>query len=134
MITDDEFSVLMIAARGEYMLAIGHWEQPTRHLEAEGLLKKEMLNGGWQYTITDAGRAAIREREQEEDRQLGAIIEKASSMDAAQQSCRNYAEQAAQAIANCARESVKTTGNAEQADAERWVRVILERVKDLLGG
>lgn len=131
MITDDEFSVLMIAARGEYMLAIGRWESPIKSLERKGFLRVQTINGGPQYTITDTGREAIAEREQDEVKQLSFAGVRLFST---QTACRDHAEAAAQAIANCARESSKATGDSPTVAAERWLKVIMDRVKDLLNG
>ena len=131
MITDAEMAVLMIAARGEFMLAIGSWEQPTKSLEAKGFMKREIINGGPQYTITDAGRAAM---EAEDNKNLKAMIEKGAIAGTAQKQCRELAEQAAQNIAKCARLTSVAMGDAPVAAGERWTKVILERVADLLNG
>jgi hypothetical protein len=131
MITDDEFSVLMIAAGGSYMLAIGRWANSIKSLERKGFLRVHTINGGPQYTITDTGREAIAGREQSENQQFAAL---GSELTSVQKACRNHVEVAAQAIASCARESSRMTGDLPAVDAERWLKVILNRVKDLLNG
>ncbi len=58
--TNDEMTVLMIAAEGESMIPIGRWEQPIRDLEARGLMhKQDAVN----YVITDKGLHAVRDEE-----------------------------------------------------------------------
>ena len=54
--TDDEYTVLMIAAEGESMIPIGRWEEPIRTLTLAGLMRKlDQVN----YVITQAGRCAM---------------------------------------------------------------------------
>ena len=98
-LTDDEFAVLMIASRGEYMLAIGRWESSTKNLAARGLMQLQMLNGGPQYTITDAGRAAIARREAEENQELATIVNKFRPTD----EIKERARQAANLLAGAAK-------------------------------
>ena len=131
MITDDEFAVLMIAAQGEYMLAIGRWEKSIIALTAKGMMQKQFLNGGAQYTITDAGRQAITERDREDDKQLGALIEAGSRLGAAQKTAREHVEAAAQSIAAAARAG-SAPGDTPQTAARKWMPAILERALDLL--
>ena len=130
-ITDDEFSVLMIAARGEYMLAIGRWEAPCKALAAKGMMQVQMLNGGPQYTITEAGRAAIQDREKEEDRNWGALIEAGSRLGAAQKTAREHVEAAAQAIAKAAKAG-SAPGDTPESAARKWMPAILERALDII--
>ena len=54
-LTDDERSVLMIAAEGEYMIPMGRWEVPIKSLAARGYMR--MLDAV-NYVITPAGRVA----------------------------------------------------------------------------
>ena len=41
-LSNDEMSVLMIAAQGQTMLPIGRWEEPTKSLAAKGFMKCEI--------------------------------------------------------------------------------------------
>jgi FkbM family methyltransferase len=62
--TNDEMTVLMIAAQGEPMIPIGRWEQPVRDLAARGLMQKQdAIN----YVITSKGMEALRSEEQQRD-------------------------------------------------------------------
>lgn len=55
-LTDDEQTVLMIAAAGESMMPIGRWEQPVEHLVELGFLER---HNKFNNTITEAGRKAL---------------------------------------------------------------------------
>src|SRR5882757_7715260 len=62
--TDDELTVLMIAAQGESMIPIGRWEVPILSLTTQGLMRR---NDGSNYSITEKGIAAVRREESERD-------------------------------------------------------------------
>lgn len=66
-LTDDERAVMMIAAKGNYMMAIGRWEGPVKRLERRGFL--QMLDAV-NYVITAAGRAALEGAETAVKREL----------------------------------------------------------------
>ena len=54
-LSDDERTVLMIAAAGQSMIPIRRWERPVKSLAAKGYLERlDDVN----YVITAAGRAA----------------------------------------------------------------------------
>jgi hypothetical protein len=129
-ITDDEFTVLMIAAKGEYMLPIGRWKPSIEALTERGLMVGQHLNGGLQYTITRAGKAAITEREQEENKQIGQLIERSNSIAVV----KKLAEEAAQKLASAAKESQAITGDSAEVALEKWTKAVVERAKDLING
>jgi hypothetical protein len=130
-LTNDEMSVLMIADRDEYMLAVGRWELPVKSLTNKGLLKCEMLNGGPQYSITDAGRAAMK---QGDDDNIRAMLQAASSVGTAQKEVRVGAETAAQLLAEIAKLSAPITGDTPETAARRWSTIILNRALDIING
>jgi hypothetical protein len=130
-LTNDDMSVLMIAARGEYMLAIGRWEGSVKSLAKRGLLKCEMLNGGPQYTITDAGRQAM---QQGDDENIRAMIGASASVGAAQKTVRDAAEVVAQSLAEVAKTSAPITGDTPETAARRWSTIILNRALDIING
>ena len=133
-ITDDEFACLMIAARGEYMLAIGRWERSIQDLAAKGLMRSEHINGGSQYTITKAGRAAIEEREQEENQQLADVINRSRQAKIVRGTIQDFCEQAAKLLVDAARASMQITGESPQIASRKWNEVILRRALELLDG
>jgi hypothetical protein len=68
-LTDDERTVLLIAAAGNPMLAIGRWEVPIRSLVASGLMARDASRADVEnYVITEAGRKASAETEAAVDR------------------------------------------------------------------
>ena len=131
MITDDEFSVLMIAAEGQYMLAIGRWELPTKSLEKKGMLKCEILAGGPQYTITEVGREAIAAREQAETAELKSLVNRGTTLIGG---IRGDAERAAQYLAKAAKASEQVNGDAPEVAAKHWSESILVRALEILRG
>ena len=68
-LTDDEFTVLLLADSGESMIPIGRWKAPILSLTTKGFMRK---NDEVNYSITAAGRAARAARDAEdEDAMLG---------------------------------------------------------------
>src|SRR5580700_280393 len=63
-ISDDEFTCLEIMSRGEAMLAISRWERPLKNLAAKGMADPQ---DGFNYIITEKGRAALGGHKQEVD-------------------------------------------------------------------
>jgi hypothetical protein len=129
-LSDDELTVLMIASRGESMIAIGRWKQPTESLIAKGYLQS---SGGDNFNciITEAGRAACKEAE---DAPYKEMIETGSKIGTTQKAIRDFAEQAAQLLAKAAHASNRVTGDAPEVAAEKWAGIILRRTLEILRG
>jgi hypothetical protein len=130
-ITDDEFSVLMIAAQGEYMLPIGRWKPSIESLTQKGLMCCQHINGGPQYTITRAGKAAINEREQTETESFSAASARVAK---AQKAARELVEETAKLLVETAKVSSTLTGDTPETSARKWSPLILERALDILNG
>jgi hypothetical protein len=126
-LTNDEFTVLGITKEGACIGPIGRWEQPVLSLAAKGLLKKE---NEFNYSITEAGRAAWQERDSEDDAGLMKLIE---ANNAVAQS-RLSIEQAAQHFATAARASALMTGDTPQQAARKWSEALVKRTLELLDG
>jgi FkbM family methyltransferase len=62
--TDDELTILMIAAQGETLAPIGRWKEPLLGLAEQGLMERLDDHN---YRITRKGEAAVRVEEQERD-------------------------------------------------------------------
>ena len=72
-LTSDEFTVLLIAAEGESLAPIGRWKVPILALTERGLMeKRDEVN----YAITLAGREAVAQRNEEDDRDIRALLER----------------------------------------------------------
>ncbi len=128
-LTNDEMSVLMIAERDQYMLAIGRWAEPTKSLAVKGLLKCDMINGGPQYTITDAGRTAL---QKQDAAAAQAVIDAGTHIGVAQKEARVGAETAAKMLAEVAKLSTPITGDTPESAARKWAPIILERALDII--
>lgn len=125
-LTDDELTVLMIAARDQSMIPIGRWERPVKDLAAKGLLKA--MNEA-NYVITDMGRIAAEKEELGRDKDLARALKSQRSI---QTDIGDFAEQAAQLLAKAARASTLATGNVSEVAARKWAKVILDRALELL--
>lgn len=66
-LTQDEYTVLLIASSGESMMPIGRWEKPVEALVERGFLQR---HNKFNNTITETGKKAIAAREQEDDSAL----------------------------------------------------------------
>lgn len=127
-LTDDERTVLMIAAEGQSVMAIARWEKPVESLIQKGL----MVRGDkWNNWITSAGRAAIKEVEDEPYRQM---LETAAKVRNAQMQTAQSTEQAAQHLVIAAKASNLVTGDSFEHSAREWSRIALERALELLNG
>ena len=127
-LSQDELTVLMIAAQGESMMAIGRWQKPIESLLQKGLM---MSRGGDNFNcvITDTGRAAAKEAEDAPFREL---LETGSKIGATQKGIRDFAEQAAQLLAKAARASHSAVGDAPEYAAKKWSEIILQRALEIL--
>lgn len=70
-LSQDEFTVLLIAAEGESMIPIGRWKIPILALTERGLMCK---NDSVNYGITAKGRKACAERNEEDDQSLRELL------------------------------------------------------------
>ena len=71
-LSQDEFTVLLIAVEGESMIPIGRWKAPILALTERGLMRK---NDDVNYEITAEGRKACEQRNEEDDRDLRRLLE-----------------------------------------------------------
>lgn len=128
-LTNDEATVLMIAAKGQSMIAIGRWEVPIRQLVARGLMKK---NDAVNFSITDPGLAALSAHEEQVDAAVVSSTRKLIDAASSRVTMQRFSEQAATLLAQAASESARITGDAPAIAAERWAKVILDRALELL--
>jgi ABC-type Fe2+-enterobactin transport system substrate-binding protein len=131
VITNDEAAVLMLAAEGQFMLAIGRWEAPIKSLTEKGMLKLEYLNGGPQFTITDAGMVACGKYDEESTQQLALALGKTAT---ALSQTRSLVEQAAQLLASAVKEASQATGDNPEIHLKQWLDIARKRVLNLLHG
>ena len=127
-LTEDERIVLTIAAEGESMMAIARWEKPIDALVARGLMQR---GDKFNNFITPAGRAAIKQVEDEPYRQM---LEAGLNLRNQQEQARASVEQAAMHLMYAARASALATGDTPEFAAQSWSPKILERAIELLKG
>lgn len=120
-LSDDEVTVLLIAAKGESMMPIGRWEAPVNSLVAKGLLRR---HDKFNNVITDAGMKAAEKDEDDVARQM---IEANNVVAAGKQQARASAEAIAVQLVDLAELSARTTGDDKVEALRKWARVILER-------
>lgn len=134
MITDDEFAVLGIAIHGQYMAPIGRWKAPVESLHSKGFLeKKNDVN----FTITDAGRQAFAERDQDDDAAIRQLLESNNKVANARTQAQQSVEQAARHLWIAARATSETLGDTYEHALREWGKEALERaleMKDQNGG
>jgi hypothetical protein len=75
-LTDDELTVLTLAAAGESIAAIGRWEEPCDRLVSLGLLSR---GDKFNNFITAAGRAAVEAAEAGEDEAFARALGRAQA-------------------------------------------------------
>lgn len=127
--TEDEFTVLSIAARGESLAPIGRWRVAVLHL-AELDLMRRMDDSN--YLITTEGRAAWLNREKEDDEVYRTMLQGGRQITAAASQFRAYAEKAAQQLAEVAQHSSQVTGRGPKDEAREWSNTVLTRALEIL--
>lgn len=128
-LTDDERTVLMIAAEGQSMIAIGRWEKPIDSCVRRGLMERADKFNNF---ITQQGRDALGVADEKENEVYRAIIEKSISLRNAHEQVRASVEQAATHLMFAAKASALATGDTPQHAAEQWAKHVLDRAKELL--
>jgi hypothetical protein len=133
MLTNDEKTILMIAASGQAMIPIGRWEKPTKALVERGYMAPRPHpgdpTGHFNNFITDAGRLAIEQAEKDDFKDL---IEVGAEFQRAQHKLTSHAEKIAQDLVSIARESAELQADPPHKALEKWSRVILERALAVL--
>jgi len=125
-LSQDEQTVLLIAAEGEWMAPIGRWKDPTLSLAEKGLLSR---GDDFNYCITPAGRTQAKRLDQATQ---STLVEMTSDAAVVQGRIRDFAEQAAQLLAQAAKASERVTGDTPQVAAEKWSGIIYRRALELL--
>lgn len=130
-LSQDEFTVLLLAAEGESMIPIGRWKAPILALTERGLMK---CNDQVNYAITLEGRKACAERNNEDDALLRPLLEGAARLNNARTQAQQSVEQAAQCLATAAKSSAIATGDDVTTSLREWSRVALNRALELIDG
>lgn len=125
-LSQDELTVLLIAAEGESMMPIGRWEAPVESLVHKGYLRRVDRFNNY---ITDAGRKAAEETEKAN---FKAVINTNLNISDVQNQARARAEELAVLLAELSNYSAAATGDMPMTALRNWGKIILERAKELL--
>ena len=132
-LSQDELTVLLIAAKGERMMPIGRWEAPAQSLLTKGYLQRNVSpqdpSGMHNLTITVAGRKACK---QAEDDSMRALIGAHNAVVEARQKTAARAEELAVLLAELATYSSSVTGDDKVKALRKWGKTVLERALELL--
>lgn len=135
-LTPDEATVLLIAAKGEPMMPIGRWSEPTKSLIARGLLKPHKHagdpTGHFNNYITPAGQLAAADLDKVEDQALADLINLSRGVTHVQHKAAAHAEQITVALVDLATMSSAATGDDKVTALRNWARVILERALEMM--
>jgi hypothetical protein len=125
-LTQDELTVLMIAAEGQSMMPIGRWEAPVESLVKRGLLRRADKFNNY---ITPAGRKAA---DAKDNANIEAVINARNEITYAQEKAAERARDIAALLTELAIYSAAVTGEEKLVALKRWARVILEEAKEKL--
>lgn len=132
-LSDDEQTVLSIAAHGEYMAPIGRWSEPIKSLHAKGLMHR---HDDFNYVITDAGRKVQQVEEQSRDDAMTQAFQRVgaatNTLVAAQKDIHTLVESAATSMAEVARLSSAATGEPVNEELKKWTLVLAKRALELV--
>src|SRR5712671_5672839 len=135
-LTQDEITVLLIAAKGEPMMPIGRWRAPAESLIAKGLIQPRPHTGDptgfFNLCITAAGKAQAAQEESEFDGQLRTMMTVRTQINHAQNQARATAEQIAVQLVDLTELSVKVTGDDKVKALREWSKVILTRALEMM--
>jgi len=132
-LSQDELTVLLIAAKGEPMIPIGRWKVPTESLIARGYMQPRKSagdpTGHFNNYITASGMAAV---EKADDATMLTMTTLSASIEHEQRKIRANAEQIAVQMVDLAMASSQVTGDAPRDAMEKWAKLIGKRALELL--
>ncbi len=135
-LTQDEFTMLLIAAKGEPMMPIGRWRESAESLIDKGLIAPNPHvgdpTGFFNLRITKAGKAQAEQEESDFDAQLRTMLDVNNQIKHAQNQARASAEQIALQLVNLTELSVKVTGDDKVKALREWSKVILTRALEMM--
>ena len=125
--SDDEFTVLSIADKGESMMPLGRWQQPVEHLVELGYL---MAADRFNNFITSEGKVALREHSDEVDTAMGVALIKANNLRVAY---REHGDDIAKKLAEMAKQAAEATGDPLMVALQKCAAAVRDRALELLG-
>jgi len=121
-LSNDELTVLMIAAQGESMMPIGRWEKPVESLVAQGLLKR---HDKFNNVITPEGERAL--AKDDDARQL---IETNNAIVLAKQQMEQAIGKAARELKAATEIAMRVTGEPFDVAVKNVARLVAQRVTE----
>ena len=122
-LTQNELTVLLIAAKGEPMMPIGRWKAPAESPVAKGFLKPRAHAGDptgfFNLHITDTGRAEVTCAERDDVMHANMVV---GSIEHEHRKIRANAEQIAVQLVDLAQASRQVTGDPPVEALEKWGR------------
>ena len=135
-LTQDEFTMLLIAAKGEPMMPIGRWRESAEALVAKGLLQPRPHAGDptgfFNLCITATGKLQAEQEDSDFDAQLRTMLDVNNQIKHAQNQARASAEQIAAQLVELTELSVKVTGDDKIKALREWSKVILTRALEMM--
>lgn len=132
-LSQDELTVLLIAAKGEPMIPIGRWKPAVEKLIARGYMKPLSHSGDptghFNNYITPEGQLVV---ERADDDSFREMLTVSTSITHEQRKARAAAEQIAVQLVDLAEASHKVTGDDRVAALEKWSRQILTRALEMM--
>lgn len=127
-LTQDEYTVLLIASSGEYMMPIGRWEAPVEALVQRGLLHR---HDKFNNTITEAGKKIVAAREQQDDKALAEGFTKLARMQLGSMQ-ESKLEVAARTLFEFSRDCEKLSNESRELVLRRASEEVLKRALEFL--
>jgi hypothetical protein len=132
-LSQDELTVLLIAAEGNPMMPIGRWEAPTKALLTKGMLARNCSpqdpTGMHNLTITPAGRAAAAKGEDDGIRDMITVNNRVAT---GRQETAAAANAIALQLVDLAEKSSAITGDSKVKALREWSKVILAKALERL--
>ena len=124
-LTQDEETVLTLAAQGSSMIPIGRWEAPTKSLEAKGLLtRKDPVN----FFVSAVGLQVYEDRDKARDKDIGRMIELQGQAAIRERLIREKMNVVTAAVQEIAVAASELTGQSVSYEAKRWCAIVTTEV------
>lgn len=125
-LSEDEFTVLKIAAQGQSMIAIGRWEKATKALAEKKYLH---ANDSVNYVITTAGQAVL---DGYEDNEIRGLIEMNNKVANVNMQVRLSIEEAAKQIVIASRAVSEVMSGTIEDNSKKVMLEVTNRTLELL--
>lgn len=129
-LSDDEFTVLLIAAEGESMMPLGRWEQPVERLVELGYLERADKFNNY---ITPAGKAAVAEHNKILEAADDGLARKMIELHNNRVAYKQVGEKLAEQMAAMAKAAADITGDEPLVALQKCVAAVRDRAIELLG-